>query len=83
MITNVYTIFDSKAQCYNNPFYMINDAIALRTVQGMKDGDSDIARNPQDFTLWHMGSYDDSNGVFELRSTPKVIAKCHELFQEK
>lgn len=81
MITQIYTIYDSKAEIYNKPFYVINEAIALRTVKDMQFQDNEFTRNPQDFSLWHLGSYDDNHAIFELLSTPKVVAPVHEIFR--
>lgn len=80
MITKIYTIYDSKARVYNKPFFVLNDDVCLRSVLQMKGGDTDIATNPEDFSVWYLGTYDDNTAQLDLCGTPKVIAKVHELF---
>lgn len=83
MKTEMYTIYDSKAQVYNKPFHCVNEQVAKRTVQNMRLEDNQMTRNPEDFSLWHLGSYDDEHAIFELLSTPKVVCKVHELFRQE
>ncbi|AXL14618.1 nonstructural protein [Microviridae sp.] len=79
MKTEIYTIFDTKAQIYNKPFHQINEAVALRTATDLaNDSNSEIAKSPQDYILFYLGNYDDQSAQFEL-CEPKSICKFHEL----
>lgn len=80
MKLNIYVIFDAKAKLYNTPFYQLNNAVAHRTAESLvSDPTTDIARNPEDFTLFCLGSYDDNTAEFDLLATPEAIIKFHEL----
>lgn len=80
MRTNLYVIWDSAAECYNAPFALVNDQVALRAAQDLRnDPTTDICRSPQDFTLFRMGSYDDSNAQIDSDDQLVVICKFHEL----
>ena len=70
MKLNVYSIFDKVATAYLQPFYMNNDEMAIRAVKPMLfDEEHMFAQNPQDYCLYCLGSFDDSNGHLESNIT--------------
>lgn len=70
MNTKVYSLFDSKAECYGTPFFMPNRAMAIRAFGNLaSDRDTLVAKHPTDFTLFEIGSFDDHTGVV-LSVTP-------------
>lgn len=80
MITNMYTIYDSKAETYSKPFHMLNDSLALRSCTDLaNDPNSELNRHPEDFTLFLIGEWDDNSCEFEIRESPKSILRFHEL----
>ncbi len=80
MITSLYVIYDSKAQFYNKPFSQLNDEIALRTAQQMRnDENSELYRNPADFTLFKIGQYDDESAQIDTLAKHTVICRFHEI----
>lgn len=81
MKTELFCIYDSVSQVYNKPFHCINVQVALRSVKDMMHQDNEVTRNPMDFSLWHLGSYDDEHAIFELLGTPKRVAPVHEIFR--
>lgn len=66
MIIRLYTIFDSKTEAYLRPFYGMTNGEAERTFSDtVNDPGSMFNKHPSDFTLFEIGSYDDSNGLVE------------------
>lgn len=66
MITRIYAIHDVKADCYMQTFNCKTDGQATRQFQDtMSQENSLIAKHPQDFTLFLLGTYDDNNGKIE------------------
>ena len=67
MKLNVYSIYDSAAKAYAQPFFMQNDALALRAFMdniNSEDGHkSNLSVYPEQFTLFKIGEYDDSTGM--------------------
>lgn len=64
MIKYFYAVYDSKAKCFANPFFMVNDATAVRALAAAaNDPSTEVCRFPEDFTLFLLGSFDDSTGV--------------------
>ncbi|AXH75308.1 MAG: nonstructural protein [Microviridae sp.] len=58
-----YSVYDSKAQIFGNPFFSTNDQTALRDLStAAADRNSTIGRNPTDFTLYRIGAFDDFSG---------------------
>lgn len=61
---NIYSVFDKKAGVYNVPFFLQNNALAVRAFADLVNhDDSMISRFPEDFALYNIGSYDDKTGV--------------------
>lgn len=64
MKLNVYSVYDCKARVFGNPFYLMNDDVAMRSVaRGVNDSNTQFFHSPQDFQLRMIGSFDDANGV--------------------
>lgn len=73
MKLNVYSIYDSAATAYTQPFFMHNDGLAVRAFQGnVNTTDSNINLNPDQFTLFQIGTYDDNSGEL-ISITPKSL----------
>ena len=80
MITQMYVIFDSKAQCYNKPFSLLNDEVALRAATDLRNSpDTEPNRHPEDFSMFHIGSYDDTTAHFKPADIQNCIIRFHEI----
>ena len=63
MMLRVFTIKDRATECYHNPFYLLTVAEAKRIFTQMaNDPESKISSNPEDFTLFHIGDFDNNTG---------------------
>lgn len=89
MEMQVYCVRDAKAEAYLTPFYMVNEAMAIRAITDcIQDQNHQFSKHAQDFALYHLGVYDDSNGKFDLFDAPLhkinlVDMKAFELVQEE
>ncbi len=81
MKLNVYSILDSKSGIYAKPFFMLNTSMAVRAFGDLcNDVQTTIASHPEDYTLYHIGEYDD--GVATLKSiTPQPISNAAALLR--
>jgi len=71
MQTNIYSVFDSKAQTFCRPFFSNNDQTAMRDfASAANDHNLDIGRHPTDFTLFRLGSFQDVTGLITIEATP-------------
>ena len=77
MKLNQYTIFDACLEAYHQPYSLENDAMALRQFADMANDETQIAKNPTDYSLWYIGSFETTTGEFTPLE-PTCIAKAHE-----
>lgn len=63
MIVKIYSIFDSKAGAFLQPWFAVNNALAFRNCEkAMRNPQSGFADFPADFTLFAIADYDDITG---------------------
>lgn len=65
MIIRLYGIYDEKALAFRTPFFMPTLGMAVRAFENLKeDKKTEIGLNPEDYTLWFLGAFDDQTGAF-------------------
>jgi len=80
MLQQIFTIYDSKIEAYLQPFFMPTKGAAIRAVTDtLASPDHIFAKHPEDYTLFHLGSYEDGKSTFEIRGTPQSLAVLSEL----
>lgn len=58
-----YAVFDSKAAAFGMPMFISNKGLAVRGFSdACADRDSSIAKHPEDYALFEIGSYDPNSG---------------------
>lgn len=71
MKLKMYSVYDSKVEAYMKPFYMRARGEAIRSfAQEVNRSDSDLGKYPADFTLFEIGTFDESTcklDVFEAK----------------
>lgn len=83
MINRVYTVFDSKVESYMLPFFMQAKGAAIRAF-------SDLVNNPEhafckhkeDYTLFEIGTYDDSSAKLESYFAPISLGCAVEFYKQ-
>lgn len=79
MKTMMFSVFDSKAAIFGTPFFMLREQMAIRAITDMvNDPETMIAKHPEDFSLYHLGVFDDENGDIEM-CKPRNIATASSL----
>lgn len=74
MILEVFSLFDAKAEGYMRPFSSHNVQTATRDFGvATLDGNTDVAKNPEDFTLYHIGSFDTLTGIQSIKEPIEQI----------
>ena len=82
MKLSIYTIHDVKAQNYGKPFYAFNDDVARRSFeQEVNNPESTLNRAPEDYTLFCIGSFDDSTGLID-EQVPHSLGSALEYYQQ-
>ena len=74
MIDQIFSVFDEKAEAYLPPFYLPQVAMAQRTfTDTVNNPESQIAKHPSDYHLFHFGEFDNVTGEFRMFSSPKPL----------
>jgi hypothetical protein len=74
MELKVFGIYDSKAEAYLPPFFVKSKGEAIRAITShVMDEHHNFCKYAEDFTLFELGSWDDSTAKFELLATPHSL----------
>ncbi len=83
MQKKIYTIHDSKAEAFMNPFFLNSKGEAIRTfTEAVNDPQSTISKYPDDFTLFEIGIYDTDDGLIETYEAKKSLGNALEYKKE-
>lgn len=74
MKMEVFTVYDKAVLAYMQPFYARHVGEAIRSFTELANNpETNVGRHPTDFTLFHLGRYDDGTGLFEGNAPARVI----------
>jgi len=77
MELKAFTIRDSKAECFNTPFFQKSHGEAERSFREIaNDQKSMISKYPEDYDLYYLGTYNDQTGLIDPLVTPQHVAKA-------
>lgn len=70
MQIKMFSIFDSKAEEFDNPFYARNEATAKRSFRrAVNQEGSAFGEQPGDYTLFEIGVFETDTGLIEPHAT--------------
>ena len=70
MIRKVYSIYDSKAERWTFPMQVEKHGDMIRSFEDIaNDQNHPVGKHPTDFTLFEIGTYDDTEGVMKMNDT--------------
>ncbi|AXH76264.1 MAG: nonstructural protein [Microviridae sp.] len=71
MIKFMFSVYDSKARAYGNPFTSPRQEMAVRDfTAAVRDTSTQLNKFPEDFTLVEIGEFDDETCSFMLHKNP-------------
>lgn len=82
MIQIIVSVKDTAAQAFGRPIFVPAVPVAVRSFRdevNRKDSSEDMARHPEDFELYELGSFDDSTGIVEVLESPRLVARAKDL----
>jgi len=89
MQLKVFSIHDKASEAFNQPFFMLTNAEAIRAFQNMaRDPDTQINKDPLDFHLFRLGTFDNITGevkneLEDLGSAAQYKKSVRDLDHEK
>jgi len=80
MVLKAFAILDLKTSTFARPFFMHNTGEAVRAIGDScdKGTESLLAKHPQDFVLYEIGSYDDATGLMQSNTKVTVVGPLSE-----
>ena len=84
MIQCVVSVKDLAAQAFGRPVFVPTSGVAIRSFRdevNREAQDNDIFRHPSDYEMYQLGVFDDSTGLIEVISPPKLLARAVDLHE--
>lgn len=79
MKLEIFSVYDSAVQGFMQPFFAPSRGSAIRSLtDAVNDPKHDMSRHAKDYTLFYMGSFDDSGGLFDT-APPEAVITCLDL----
>lgn len=70
----VFSVFDSKAAVFMQPFFCVNRAVAVRSFKAAaQDPEHEFCKFAEDFTLFELGTFSEVDGLFSMHATPQSV----------
>lgn len=75
----IFSVYDSAAGYYKEPFTVSNKGVALREfADACNSAESYLSKHPGDYTLFLIGTFDESTGVLTQDSAHVSLGKALE-----
>lgn len=80
MVLNVFSIYDIKAEIFGRPIYAVSPGVAMRTfTDEAQNEESVISKHPEDYVLFHLGSFEDSTAKHTELKSPYKLGSAKDL----
>lgn len=77
---NLFSIYDEVTELYNLPFAAVNEREAIRNLTlAAQDPNSSLNRSSEDYSLYHVGVYDDQNATYTNIQPVKLVVRVSSL----
>lgn len=71
-----FTIFDSKAEAYLQPFFSLNRETAVREFTNAISKDGNFGKFAEDYAMFELGTFDQATGKSEMHDTPLHVVNA-------
>lgn len=83
MLHYVFAVYDSKSSVYMRPFISPTYGEGLRAIEeGCNDQKSYFFKFANDFELFDLGRWDDSNAVFAAHTSPVSLGRLTQYIRK-
>jgi hypothetical protein len=74
MRTEIFTVYDSAAKLFLEPFFAETVEVAIRMFrQLVNKPEHNFSKFAEDYTLFHVGTYDPTSGTIKALETPHSL----------
>lgn len=71
MILKIYSVFDSAAGAFLQPFFAPTDGLAIRSfMDALNDNANALSKHAADYTLYLLGEFNDADASFSPPQEP-------------
>ena len=74
----ICAVKDAAAQAFARPMFFPSTGVAIRSFCdeiNRDEKDNQLFHHPEDFDLYHLGEFDDNEGLFILLETPSRLSR--------
>jgi len=80
----IFSVYDSKAEAFQRPFFMPTRGSAIRAFsEAVGDEKTDFCKFKADFTLFHIGEFDEIHGTIKPLEAKVSLGTALELSTAK
>jgi len=80
MILKMFSVYDSKAEAYMQPFFLNSRGLAIRSFTDLaNDPKTSVYQYAADFTLFELGEFDDNGAKIIQHPAPVALVSGHEV----
>lgn len=84
MLKQMFSVLDTKSGVFSNPFCSVNFSTALRDFsRAASDPNSDINHFPSDYSLMHVGQFDDATGIITPLVSPESLGVATQFLNKE
>jgi hypothetical protein len=79
MKLSAFSVFDAAVGAFLPPFFMRSHLEAVRSFgEAVGNQEHQFAKHPKDYTLFHLGEFDDASGFLSPETAPKPIISAQQ-----
>lgn len=79
----MFSVYDVKAQAYLQPFFASQKGEAIRSfTDAVNKSDHQFHRHAEDYSLFHVGQFDDNSGLVSPLTAPVPVISALECLKE-
>ena len=84
MIKKLVSVYDAKAETFAPPVAAVALGEAVRSFEdAVNDPQCPFNKHPEDYTLFHLGEFDDSAAAFHLKEAPVSLGVALQFVKAK
>ena len=84
MVKKLFSVYDSQTELFGQPIMAVNKGDVIRQFTVIvNDGTSQYSLHVMDYSLFELGEFDESTGLFSPLTAPARVCMASELVKPK